>query len=70
MQYKWQFKEWYWYKIKKTGNRVEIFNTRTNRRIKQTVIGTSRGYWIKSKWFPLSKINDNIELIEDVYCPF
>ena len=57
---KWQFKSLPYYKVSECK---KVFNTRTGRKLKHTVNGGSRGFWIKSIFVPVSKLNELIEII-------
>lgn len=64
---KWQFKNYPHYKI--TDDR-KVLNTKTNRFLKRSVNCCSVGYWFGKKFIPLSKINQEVELIKTIKYPF
>ena len=64
---KWQFKEYPHYKVSICK---KIINCRTGKIIKCTKNGGSVGYFISSKFYKKSNINDYIELIPKEYAPF
>jgi hypothetical protein len=64
---KWQLKNYPNYKISICRN---IINTKTNRLIKRTVVGTTKGYWIGKKFIPINKLNQYCEIINKNQCPF
>lgn len=63
----WQFKNNPKYKF--TSCR-KCFNTNTDRQIKMVLNGGSIGFWIASKFYPLSKINQHLEKIVYEKLPF
>jgi len=64
---KWQLKELPHYKISECKN---IFNCKTNRKLKRVVNGYTIGYWINKKFIPLNKLNNYCELIKLESIPF
>lgn len=64
-KYKWQFKEFPHYKV--TENRT-IVNTKTGRKVKYVVNGYSKGVWIGKRF--ITNLNNHVEKIESIYCPF
>ena len=63
----WQFKDMPNYKISKCK---KIFNCKNGKQIKCVLNGGSIGYWIGGNFIPKSKINDKIEVIPKIICPF
>jgi len=64
---KWRYKLLHYYQWTTCG---KLINTQTGRKIKKTVNGRSVGYWIKSKFIPLSKLKKELELIPKEIYPF
>jgi hypothetical protein len=64
---KWQFKEFSNYKITTCK---KIINCKTGKIIKCTKSGGSIGYYINSIFFKKTDINNHIELIPKIKCPF
>jgi hypothetical protein len=64
---KWQFKEHPHYKISTCR---KVINCQTGKIIKCTKSGGSIGYFIASKFYKKSSINDFIEVIPKSSCPF
>jgi hypothetical protein len=64
---KWRFKEYPHYKITTCK---KIINCQTSKIIKCTKNGGSIGYYISSKFFKKSDINNHIELIPINKLPF
>ena len=64
---RWQIKDKPDYKISVCNN---IFNAKTGRKLKQTLIGYTKGYWIGKKFMTLNKIRQNCELIPNIDIPF
>lgn len=57
----WRFKDYQYLKITRCR---KVFNTKTNKQLKQVLNGGSIGYWVSAeKFIPTSKVNANIELI-------
>lgn len=64
----WQIKGFEYLKISRCK---KVFNTKTNRMLKQVINGGSVGYWLNSKTFKTTKqINALSIKIDDIYCPF
>jgi len=57
---KWQFKEYPYYKI---STCKKIINCKTGKIIKYTKSGGSIGYFIASKFYKKSDVNNHIEII-------
>lgn len=64
---KWQFKGYNHYKI--TTCR-KIINCKTGKIIKCTKNGGSVGYFIAGKFYKKSDINQHIDIIPKIKCPF
>jgi len=64
---KWQFKEYPHYKVSICK---KIINCQTGKIIKCTKNGGSIGYYINSKFYKKSDINNYIEIITKNICPF
>jgi hypothetical protein len=64
---KWQFKDYPNYKV---STCKKIINCKTGKIIKCTKNGGSIGYFINSKFFKKSDINNHIELIPKIKTPF
>jgi len=64
---KWQFKDHNHYKI---SNCKKVINCQTGKIIKCTKNGGSVGYFIASKFYKKSDINNHIELIPKNKIPF
>lgn len=64
---KWQFKEYPHYKV---STCKKIINCQTCKIIKCTKDGGSVGYYIASKFYKKSDINNYIELIPKIKTPF
>lgn len=67
IEYRWQIVGKNHYKITKQG---KVFNAKTGREIKRTVVGYTIGYWIGRKFYSLSALNKMAEKITLVKCPF
>ena len=63
----WQFKNANHYKVTKCK---KVFNTKTNRQLKQCYNGGSVGYWIDGKFIVKNNLNKNIEKIQISHIPF
>ena len=48
----------------------KLINVRTNREIKETVNGYSKGFWLGRKFVLTGRMNDYVEKIEEEFCPF
>lgn len=49
----------------------QLFNTKTNRKIKQVYCGGSIGYCIRGKFYSLTRLRGHLERIpKKEYCPF
>lgn len=67
IEYRWQIRGKEHYKITKEGT---LFNAKTGRVIKRTVVGYTVGYWIGRKFYSLAALNNMAEKITPVKCPF
>lgn len=67
LEYKWQVSGKEHYKITKRGR---VFNAKTGREIKRTVVGYTIGYWIGRKFYSLAVLNRMAEKIPKTKCPF
>lgn len=63
----WQFKGHENYKFTRCK---KCFNTNRGKQVKMVLNGGSIGFWIASKFFPLSKINQYLEKITYETFPF
>ncbi len=64
---KWQIKEHPQYKITECK---KIINCKTNRIIKETVVGYTSGFWIGKKFISKKKLNTSVEIISSYGLPF
>ena len=64
---KWQCKFANHYKWSKCG---KLFNTQTGKQIKKTLNGGSIGYWICGKFYTVSALRHQLELMPKDFCPF
>jgi hypothetical protein len=48
----------------------ELFNSKTGRKIKQTIIGYTKGYWLKGKFYTLNKLRPLLKRPENIDVPF
>jgi len=63
----WQFKNNPKYKFTRCK---KCFNTNRGKEVKMVLNGGSIGFWIASKFYPLSKINQHLEKIKYEKLPF
>lgn len=67
IDFRWQLKDLPHYKI---TNKRDVYNCKTGRKLKRTVVGYTIGYWIAGKFYSLSRLNCSAEKIIKVDCPF
>jgi len=64
---KWRLKDHHNYQWSECG---KLFNTKTGRILKKTLVGYSSGYWIGKKFITLNNLRDQLELIPKIKTPF
>lgn len=64
---KWQLADWPNYKFDDKGNCI---NTKTGRRINQTMCGRSIGYCINGRFMALNTLRPMLRKIDHIDCPF
>jgi hypothetical protein len=64
---KWEIADMPHYKWSKCKR---LFNTKTNREIRKTIVGGSIGYWIGNTFIPLNAMKNKIRLINYNSSPF
>ena len=64
---KWQFKSHPKYAITTCK---KVINTHRGTIVKKTLNGGSIGWWIAGNFIAQSKVNDHVELLKVVECPF
>ena len=48
----------------------EVYNLLTYKKIKQTMVNSSIGYYLNGRFRTLKYIKENCRLYKDKYCPF
>lgn len=64
---KWELAETPWYRFTTDGTCI---NTKTGRRIKQTMCGRSIGYCINGRFMALNTLRPLLRKIDYIDCPF
>ncbi len=55
------------YALTKCG---KMFNLKRNKEVKCVLNGSTAGYWINKKFYSLKNLRNNLQKIENNYCPF
>ena len=64
---KWQIKSLQQYKVSECK---KVINCQTNRIIKETVVGYTKGFWIGKKFIRSKSLNKYLEIIPTYSLPF